>query len=177
VKTYDLSRESYEDLQRDVYSSGLRCSKTGVTIRDWESLEDGGDYSSEPRVFHRIKNIESRMQNCVDVEELRVSAHMVNRLAKSYDHVHALPALRNIYRCDTKKQCIAARMVVAYLQEPIDEESNGELRFLLRQFCDSDQGTSMQVKHKPRLHELDAVVWMANERKDGSGELDEPVII
>ena len=47
MKTYDLSRESYEDLQRDVYSSGLRCSKTGVTIRDWESLEDGGDYSSE----------------------------------------------------------------------------------------------------------------------------------
>ena len=35
----------------------------------------------------------------------------------------------------------------------------------------------MEVKHKPRLHELDAVVWMANERKDGSGELAEPVII
>ena len=34
----------------------------------------------------------------------------------------------------------------------------------------------MQVKHKPRLHELDAVVWMANERKNGSGELAGPVI-
>ena len=101
---------------------------------------------------------------------------MVNRLAKCYDHVHALPALRNIYRCDTKKQCIAEKRVVAYLQNPIDDESNGDLRSVLRQFCDSDQGTFMQVKHKPRLHELDAVVWMANERKNGSGELAGPVI-
>ena len=138
MKTFVLGRQAFEEMLRKVYQSGLLCSKTGVTIRDWDSIVDGGKYSSEPAVFHRLNNMESWKGNQVEVEEIRLSAHLVNRVAKCYDHVHALPALRNIYRCETKKQCIAARRVVAYLQEPIDDESNGDLRSLLGRFYSSD---------------------------------------
>lgn len=168
TKKYAVSKQQFQALHK-VYVDGLTSKTTGLCVFDWDDIEDGAEYDSEPGFIKRMAIVEGFVRNSVAVHENTASAHVVKELSQCFEGtVRAIPAMRRVFTASGPVQRAMADLIVASIE---DEDANDIITFSLQCFLDKNGKPKKQI-----LYEWDAVCFIPRQG-DSEHETEPPVLV
>jgi hypothetical protein len=168
TKKCAVSKQQFQALHK-VYVDGLTSKTTGLCVVDWDDIEDGAEYDSEPGFIKRMAIVEGFVRNSCAVHENTASAHVVKELSQCFEGtVRAIPAMRRVFTASGPVQRAMADLIVASIE---DEDANDIITFSLQCFLDKNGKPKEQI-----LYEWDAVCFIPRQG-DSEHETEPPVLV
>jgi hypothetical protein len=168
TKKCAVSKQQFQALHK-VYVDGLTSKTTGLCVVDWDDIEDGAEYDSEPGFIKRMAIVEGFVRNSCAVHENTASAHVMKELSQCFEGtVRAIPAMRRVFTASGPVQRAMADLIVASIE---DEDANDIITFSLQCFLDKNGKPKEQI-----LYEWDAVCFIPRQG-DSEHETEPPVLV